>query len=134
MLDPNFDHLSVLILQHRFRCRLRFTWISPGSSFSSKVLTSFLLRESGLPSAPAYVSNVFIMMAMAVSSCVMVAGEGEVQSGERAQVARERSGRSGSDKGEILLYLLEGLTGSIGQVIVCFIRAVARTVSTQRQP
>lgn len=62
---------------------------------------------------------------MAVSNCVMVVSLCEVQSGDRAQVARERSERSGSAEGEILLYLLEKLTGSIGQVIVCFIRAVA---------
>lgn len=82
---------------------MRFTWSSPGSSFSIKALTSFLLRESGLPSAPAYVSKVFIRMAMAVSSCVMVVGVGGVQSGVRAQVSRERSGSA--ERGEILLYL-----------------------------
>lgn len=65
---------------------LRSTWISPGSSFSSKALTSFLLRDSGLPSARAYVSKVFIRMAMAVSSCDMVAGVVWLPSRDCAQV------------------------------------------------
>lgn len=80
-------------------CCLRFTWSSPGSSFSIKALTSFLLRESGLPSAPAYVSKVFIRMAMAVSSCVMVVGVGGVQNGVRHKsqgsgVEAQRGGKS----------------------------------------